>query len=129
MQEQSGSSTGLHHQIKQAQSVVDKLNDNFLEGSKIRSKVQYLENNERPTRFFLRKEKKSATDKFIKSLRNENGDSITTNNGIQKECVNFYKSLYSDKDIDPTIDDYFLADIPSLNEDSSNLCEGDLTLG
>ena len=71
LEEQLGTSSGLQHQIKQAQNVIDKLNDTFLEGSKIRSKVQYLENNEIPTRFFLRKEKKSANDKCIKSLRNE----------------------------------------------------------
>ncbi len=58
LEEQLGTSSGLQHQIKQAQNVIDKLNDTFLEGSKIRSKVQYLENNEIPTRFFLRKEKK-----------------------------------------------------------------------
>ena len=42
--------------------------------------------------------------------------------------MNFYKKLYSDKDIDPTLDDYFITDIPSLNEESSNLCEGEITL-
>ena len=77
---------------------------------------------------FFYVKKKSANDKFIKSLRNEKGVSITSNNGIQEECVNFYESLYSDKDIDPTLDDYFPTDIPSLNEESSNICEGEITL-
>ena len=78
LEEQEGTSFELQHKIKLAQGNIDKLNDTFLEGSTIRSKAQYLEINERPTRFFLRKEKKSATDKFIKSLRNEEGITVTS---------------------------------------------------
>ena len=128
LEEQNGTSFELQHQIKLAQGVIDKLNDNFLEGSKIRSKAQYLENNERPTRFFLRKEKKSATDKYIKSLRKEDGSLVNSKEGIKKECKSFYKKLYSSKEIDPTVDDYFLKDIPTLNPNISELCEGEFTI-
>ena len=128
LEEQEGTSFELQHKIKLAQGNIDKLNDNFLEGSKIRSKAQYLENNERPTRFFLRKENKSATDKYIKSLRNEEGITVTSKEGIQQECKYFYKKLYSTKDIDPTVDDYFLTDIPTLDQNMSDLCEGEITI-
>ena len=128
LEEQIGTSFELQHQIKIAQGVIDKLNDNFLEGSKIRSKARYLENNERPTSYFLPKEKTLATGKFIKSLRNDEGFAVTSKEGIQQECRSFYKQLYSSKDIDPTVDDYFLTDIPSLDPNSSDLCEGDITL-
>ena len=111
LEEQNGTSFELQHQIKLAQGVIDKLNDNFLDGSKIRSKANFLEHNETPTRFFLRKEKKSATNKFVKSLRNEEGFTVTSKEGIQLECKSFYKKLYSSKEIDPTVDDYFLLKI------------------
>ena len=39
LEEQNGTSFKLQHQIKLAQGVIDKLNDNFLEGSKIISKA------------------------------------------------------------------------------------------
>ena len=89
LEEQIGTSFELQHQIKIAQGVIDKLNDNVLEGSKIRSKSRYLENNERPTSYFLRKEKTLATGKFIKSLRNDEGFAVTSKEGIQQECRYF----------------------------------------
>ena len=69
-----------------------------------------------------------ATGKCIKSLRNDEGFAVTSKEGIQQECGSFYKQLYSSKDIDPTVDDYFLTYIPSLDPNSSDVCEGDITL-
>ena len=67
--ERDGTTVEIRNQIKQAQSVVDNLNEKFLEGAKIRSKAKYLENNEKPTRFFLQKENKSANDTLSKQLK------------------------------------------------------------
>ena len=36
--------------------------------------------------------------------------------------------MYSTKDIDPTVDDYFLTDIPTLDQNMSDLCEGEITI-
>ena len=108
--------------------MVDNLNEKFLEGAKIRSKATYIENNERPTRFFLKKEKKLANDKHIKILKTDKGEVVTSIDGIKEECSNFYDILYSKKCIDNSLDDYFLHDIPKLSEDSCDECEGVITI-
>lgn len=128
LEENTETTSELENQIKEAQSVVDKLSATFLEGTKIRSKVKYLETNEKPTRFFLQKEKKSATDKYIKSLKNDKGEVITTSSGIKEECSIFFETLYSRKPTDDSLDEYFLQDIPTLNTESSKQCEGHITL-
>lgn len=127
-EENVGTTSELQNQIKEAQSLVDKLNENFLEGAKIRSKVKYLETNEKPTRFFLRKEKQSAKDKHIKSLKNYADEIINTSSEITEHCRHFYETLYSRKVVDESLNEYFLKDIPSLSEDSSTKCEGHIIL-
>ena len=90
LDERDGGTTSVEikNQIKQAQSVVNNLNEKFLEGAKIRSKATYLENNERPTRFFLQKEKKLANDKCIKIFKTDKGEVVTSIDGI-KEVFKF----------------------------------------
>ena len=126
--ENQDTTPNLLFQIKQAQDQLDQLNDQFLEGAKIRSKAKFLDTDEKPTRFFLQKEKKSATDKYIKILTKDDGDPISTNTAIIEDCSQFYENLYSTKIIDPSLHDYFLHDIPKLSEESSELCEGEITL-
>ena len=126
--ENQDTTPNLLFQIKQAQDQLDQLNDQFLEGAKIRSKAKFLDTDEKPTRFFLQKEKKSATDKYIKILTKDDGEPISTNTAIIEECSKFYENLYSTKIIDPSLNDYFLHDIPKLSEESSDLCEGEITL-
>jgi hypothetical protein len=127
-EESNGTTPELQYQIRQAQSVIDKLNDSYLEGAKIRSKVKWLETNEKPTRFFLQKEKKSATDKVITSLLTEEGNLITNSSDIKEECTKYYEQLYNQKRIDNSLYEYFLEDIPTLSQESSEHCEGEITV-
>ena len=54
------SPVSLQDQIVAAYEVIDNLYTERAEGSKIRAKVQHLEKDEKPTRYFLHKEKQSA---------------------------------------------------------------------
>ena len=126
-EENVGTTSELQNQIKEAQCLIDKLNENFL-GAKIRSKVKYFETKEKPTSFFLHKEKKSAKDKHIKSLKNYDGEVINTSSEITEQCRHFYETLYSRKVVDESLDEYFLKDIPCLSEDSCTKFEGHITL-
>ena len=78
--------------------------------------------------FSYKKEKKSATDKYIKMLTKDDGETISPNSDITEECTEFYEKLYSTKIIDPSLHDYYLHDIPTLSEESSDLCQGEITL-
>ena len=69
---------------------IETLCDEIIAGSKIRAKVKFLETNEKPTRYFLHREKKLASSKFISKLTNDNGITVTNNEGIIDECKGFY---------------------------------------
>ena len=42
-------------------------------------------------------------------------------------CLSFYKKLLSKEDIDESLVDYFIHDLPKLAEESKNLCEGPIS--
>ena len=122
------SPANLQDQIVAAREVIDNLYTERAEGSKIRAKVQHLEKDEKPTRYFLHKEKQSAESKFIKQLTTEAGQVVSTDDEIQEECKTFYQDLYKFEPIDNSLNDYFLQDLPKLNEETTIQCEGPITL-
>ena len=50
------------------------------------------------------------------------GEVNTTIHGIKEECSHFCEALSSWKPIDNSLDDYFLRDMPTLSEESSDQC-------
>ena len=59
-------------QIKAIKSQLYNLNFDRVKGSVVRSRVQLLENNEQPSKFFLQSEFKNSADKIIRKLEDGN---------------------------------------------------------
>ena len=116
------------NKISLAQKELEILINESIEGTKIRSKVTYLEENEKPTRFFLQREKQLAENKVIHQLIKSDGTVITNNQDIQNECVSFYTDLYKKDSIDISLQSFFFENIPTLTEDAATTCEGYITL-
>ena len=66
-----------------------------MRGSYIRSKIQWIEEGEKPSNFFLNLETKHFINKTIPKLVNEKGDTISEQDKILKEANNYYKRLYT----------------------------------
>ena len=98
-----------------------------LEGAKIRSKIQHLECDEKPTRFFLRKEITHSKDKLIESLL-INDHIVADPELITNECESFYRSLYTQEAVDLEIADTFVAGLPRLSPEDRLGCEGPVTV-
>ena len=113
--------------IKNINQEIDNLLLNRIEGSKIRSKVKYIEENEKPNKFFLQTEKKRNNKKDMNKIKNDKGEDITSNIEITNYCKEYYKNLYAEEEIDDTLLDYFLKDTNKLNEIDKNICEGPIT--
>ena len=94
------------HNINIAQSEIDLIYAEEMEGCKIRSKEQYLEIKERPTSYFLRKEKQLASQKTLNRLIKIDGNYAETNPDIMQECVNFYINLYNEQDVNAALNPY-----------------------
>jgi hypothetical protein len=96
------------------------------EGAKIRAKVRYLECYEKPTRFFLKEERRRASKKLIDKL-SVDGKSIDTLDGIKAECLSFYSNLLAEEPIDGPLAGHFLEGLPQLSAASAASCEGALS--
>ena len=111
----------LKNQIK---TFVDEISD----GVKVRSRAKYFDTEEKPSSYFLRKEKARGAKSTINEL-SVNGRKITETNEIIAACKSFYEQLYSSEPIDEQAADILLSKITPLSEDAAKSCEGEITVG
>ena len=72
--------------IDEHKQELQKIRQDKLKGSMIRSKVNWLESGEKPSKYFLNLEKRNFTNKIVPKVQKENGDLVTSQpQFIQKE--------------------------------------------
>ena len=110
------------------QTQLDALSSRKLEGAKIRSKVKYLELNEKPTSYFLRKERQNANAKVISSISTPHGI-VTSQEDITAACLQYYSDLYARQPVNNNCSRYFLEEktLPKLHAYDSLSLEGPIT--
>jgi len=96
-------------------------------GQSLRSKAADLENGEKPSSYFLRKEAKRGQKKSISSISDGLGNTFYTSEGIMDIFVNYYSKLLAYESIDEETCNHFLADLPKLDSDHSDSLEGEIT--
>ena len=99
-------------------------------GAQIRSRVKWVEEGERNSKFFLGLEKARQTRKSITALRDENKNIITDQGKILNLERNYYKNLYTSTNPDKVkikqyIDNTHIDN--KLSIEDSNKLEGELT--
>jgi len=108
---------------------LQKIDDEKMQGYIIRSKVQWHEEGERSTKYFLGLEKNRAVKKHVQKLKLPNGQTTTNPKQILKVASNYYEKLYSDKTVTQDIlDDEILNATESLNDEDKISCEGPITI-
>ena len=76
-----------------------------LEGAFIRSRADWLDQGEKPSKYFLNLGNKNRVNKNINEIKTDNDTIIKDQGEILKELKKFYQTLYEEKDT-PTLDDY-----------------------
>ena len=64
----------------------------------IRSRAQYIDQSEKPTKYFCALEKHNYVSKIICNLEQEDGTKIRDQEEILKETKQFYENLYKSRD-------------------------------
>lgn len=124
----TGTNIVYQDEIESLKAEMNNLLYKKVEGAKVRSKIKYLKDEEKPTRYFLKKEIKRGEKKLLTKL-NVNNTTVTDQNDIIFHTREFYSSLYSKHDSNPNLTKYFLSDVPQLNETDKELCEGPISVG
>jgi len=109
--------------ISDLKTKLQTLQDEKIEGAKIRSRAQHLQQDEKPTQFFLRTEKQNGKKSSLTMLTVD-GVISKDRNIIMNECFTYYKELYSHEPIDINKCNDLLQYITKLNDDCINVCEG-----
>ena len=95
----------------------------------IRSKMQWAEEGEKSSIFFINLETKMFTNKTIPKLVNESGNVITDQNKILQEAKTYYENLYSKRDTVSNINlknEIPYTDVPTLSDEIKDNLEGEI---
>ena len=99
----------FENEIRIMQCELDEFLKSKFEGNRIHLKPMKLDNNEKPSKYFIKKEKDNSNWKLIMKLKTENGE-VTNFEEIKKEICSFYTKLYNYEEINESIADEFLQD-------------------
>ena len=104
--------------------------NNISKGVEIRSRVQWFEEAEKPTRYFHSIEKCKGKSKLWDKIINNEGEILEDTDSIQNVQVSYFKALYTSKshNIDSDIQEKFCNSIDNeLSNDSQNTLNKDLS--
>jgi exonuclease III len=115
--------------INQIKDELDKINDKRIQGMFIRSKAKWIEQGEKPTKYFLKLEARNFLNKSFMEIEKNDGTILKDCDDILKETKLFYERLYTQQEVSNlNLTEYFKnVDIQKLNEYQSNNLEGELT--
>ena len=120
----------IKNEITHLETEIQSLYDIKAKGAQIRSKVEYIEEGEKSTKYFLNLEKARQSRKTVKSL-NVEGKTITDKYEILEEEVKFYQKLYSSDGIHTCdINNYLdnTAFTSTLTNQEASSCEGNFKI-
>lgn len=114
--------------IKNLETDLASLVSKEAEGAKIRSKAEWIEKGEKPTRYFFRLEQKRADKNSFTSLIDSNGVEKFSQVDLEAILVDFYSTLFSKDTLDMQVQTELIDDLDfSLNDLERDKCEGVFT--
>lgn len=127
IESQSDIDFGLLHEKKVE---LEKVRKEKLQGHIIRSRAKWVEEGEKPSKYFCSLESRNFLNKTIKKVETHNNNIIYDQCDILHQVKIFYESLFSCKDsdlLDINLEDIIKTDIPRLDTSTSISLEGDIS--
>lgn len=116
-------------EIRHLETLLMQLFDQQLQGSKIRSRVKWIEEGETPSKYFFRLENEQHAKVFVSSVFDSSGAEVSSLPEMMEAHETFYSDLFSSENIDlPSQEDLFSHIFARLSESERTSCEGPLTL-
>ncbi len=102
------------------------------QGAQVRSRINWIENGEKNTKYFLNLEKARASSNTIITLKDQNGKSHSDQSEILQLQHHYFSQLYSKKfdlsSVTDNLDDFCMdLEVPQLSEAEKESCEGPVT--
>ena len=120
-----GGDVSVVPEIASVESQLFALISHSLEGALIRSPVQWLEQGEKPSRYFFKLEAERSETPILDA----DGVEVSDSRAIERAHVDFYANLFSPEPIDSVAKENILNEISTfLTESDRESCEGSLSL-
>ena len=114
--------------IDRLESQLRAINLSQQRSGQIRSRAQWIEEGEKPSKFFLKLETARFLKNRVESIFNAHGIEVASQPEIEQAHFDFYTNLYSAEPIHPAFQQDILAQIDvSLSAPDSESCEGTLS--
>ena len=128
----------IQRRINQGEPLTDLLNDVKKEleielltdakGAQLRARMQWAEEGEATTSYFLQQEKVLSKQKFISRIRRLDGMVVSQPAELLSAWSEFYSQLYTAQNLDTVAQDSFLGQLErKLSPDEATCCDGPLT--
>lgn len=99
------------------------------QGTKVRSRVKWAEEDESSPRYFLRLEKKRGAHDWFSAMKNSDGSVVSDLDGICNSWVQFKTYLFTVEEVDLSVQECLLSNVSArLSSEQASLCEGYLTV-
>ena len=86
--------------LQDAKDKLEKIREKKMQGVITRSKAKWVQEGEKPTKYFCNLENRNFISKTMLKLISDNGKEIHTQDDILKETRSFYQKLYSKRKIE-----------------------------
>ena len=113
------------HELKTSLKAISLLQQ---KSNQIRSRAKWIEEGEKPSRFFLKLQQSRIQKNYVSSIFNVAGDEVTSQAEIECAHFDFYRELYSKEDVNETVQDDLISKVnTSLMDEEFISCVGPLT--
>ena len=111
---------------------LENLRQEKLKGIMMRAKVKWIEEGEKPTKYFCSLEKRNYVNKTIYRIKDKEGKLVCDQKKILEEIENYYNKLYTSIDdelIDVNLDEILSnSEIPTLSSTQADTLEGIISI-
>ena len=105
------------------------IDEEFISDVIVRSKELWVEQGDKPTKYFFNLEKMRQQKKEMTELKSHSGELLSDSKDIREEMNNFYQDLFSKEEVDLEAQNWLLDQLSmSLDEQEQASCEGLLTV-
>ena len=106
---------------------LEEIREYKLKGMMLRSKLNWLQHGEKPSRYFCKLENRNFISKRMCFLEKEDGSIVYDQDEMLEETMNFYKNLYSCRETENMNFDDLMQGSTKLNENEKASIEGPIT--
>ena len=113
--------------LERMKTQLEQLRRKKIDGMIVRSRIKWITEGDKPSRYFCNLENRNFTNRSISFLEKHNGEIIDDQTDILKEVQHFYKTLYKEKHVIDVDLEETVGPAPKLTIDDREILKGNIS--